>query len=89
MQKYKYAYIDTATTTQVHTGACTLHRIILGETAAGAISICDETSGTTANVGTLKASIVEDTYEYGIGLAKGLRIVTGAASKLTVVYSIN
>lgn len=89
MQKYKYAYIDTATTTQVFTGACTLHRIIVGETAAGAISICDAISGTTANVGTLKTSIAEGDYDFGVGLATGLRIVTGAASKITVVYSVN
>lgn len=86
---YKYAYISTATTTQVLTGAGRLIRIIVGETAAGAIDIIDDTSGTTANIGSLKASIVEGDYEFGVSVSKGIRIVTGAASKITVVYSNN
>jgi hypothetical protein len=89
MQKYKYAYIDSATTTQVFTGACTLHRIILTETAAGTITIADSASASTPVVALLKASMVEGEFDFGVGLATGLRIVTGAASKLTVVYSVN
>ena len=84
---YKYAYISTATTTQVFTGRSKLIRIIVGETAAGAIGIIDNTAGTTVNVGELKASVVEGPYEFGVTLAAGLRIVTGGASKITVVYS--
>ena len=86
---YNYAYISTATTTQVATGGGRLIRIILGETAAGAISLIDNTAGTTANIGVLKASIVEGTYEFGVNFAAGLRIVTAGASKLTVVYATN
>lgn len=83
---YKVAYIDTATTTQVDTGLGSLIRIIVGETAAGAISIIDNTAGSTVNIGTLKASIVEGAYEFGIAYAAGLRIITAGASKITVVY---
>lgn len=84
---YKYAYIDSATTTQLVTGQGSLVRIIVGETAAGAISIIDNTSGSTVNIGQLKASIAEGTYEFGVQFVTGLRIITGAASKITVVYS--
>jgi hypothetical protein len=86
---YSLAYIDSATTTQVTTGPGRLIRIIVGETAAGAISIIDNTAGSTANIGTLKASIVEGTYEFGVSFGAGLRIITGAASKITVVYAKN
>ena len=86
---YELAYIDSATTTQVYTGNGRLVRIIIGETAAGAISLIDNTSGTTANIGTLKASIAEGTYEFGISFGAGLRIVTAGASKITVVYAKN
>ena len=84
---YKAEYISTATTTQVDTGAGQLIRIIVGETAAGAISIIDNTTGSTVNIGTLKASIVEGTYDFNVQYATGLRIITAGASKITVVYN--
>lgn len=86
---YKYAYIDTATTTQIFTGKCKLIKIIVTETAAGTITVVDGTSGSTPVVSLLKASIVEGEYEYKVSLAQGLRIITGAASKITVVYANN
>lgn len=84
---YKYQAITTATTTQVDTGQGQLIAIIVGETAAGAISIIDNTTGTTANIGTLKASIAEGTYWFLSQYATGLMIITAGASKITVVYN--
>lgn len=84
---YKVAYISTATTTQVDTGQGQLVAIVVGETAAGAISIIDDTSGSTVNIGTLKASIAEGTYWFLAQYAVGLRIITAGASKITVIYS--
>lgn len=83
---YKVDYISTATTTQVKTGAGFLKSIVVGETAAGAISIIDNTSGSTVNLGELKASIAEGTYEFGCHFQSGLRIITAAASKISVIY---
>lgn len=83
-----YSYISTATTTQVKTGPGRLHAIIVGETAAGSIKIIDGTSGSTTNLAELKASIAEGTYKFeNCNFSAGLRIVTAAASKITVVYS--
>lgn len=84
---YKVQYIDTATTTQVDTGQGQLIAIVVGETAAGAISIIDNTSGSTVNIGTLKASVVEGTYWFLTQYAVGLRIITAGASKITVIYN--
>ncbi len=84
---YKVAYIDSATTTQVDTGAGQLICVTVTETAAGAISLIDNTAGSTANIGVMKASIVENTYWYLAQYAAGLRIITAAASKITVVYN--
>lgn len=84
---YQYAYIDSATTTQVDSGQGQLVRIIIGEDAAGAISIIDGTSGSTVNLATLEASAPVGVYEFGIQYAAGLRIITAAATKITVVYS--
>jgi len=85
-QAFEKAYISSATTTQVKTGAGVFHSIVVGETAAGAISIIDNTTGSTVNIGRLKASIVEGTYEFDVAFSAGLRIITAGASKITVVY---
>lgn len=83
---YKYAYISSATTTQVDTGQGQLIRIIVGESTATALQIIDGTSGSTTNLGELKASVAEGTYEFNVQYATGLRIVSGAG-KYTVVYN--
>ncbi len=84
---YKVEYISTATTTQIDTGQGQLIAITVGETSAGAISIIDNISGSTVNIGTLKASIVENTYWFLSTYAVGLRIITAGASKISVIYS--
>lgn len=84
---YRYAYIDSATTTQVHTGQGQLVRVIISETAAGAITIADSASSTTPVIVLFKASIVEGSYEVGINYFAGLRVVTAGASKVTLVYN--
>lgn len=86
-QEYQYTYISTGTTTQVYTGKCILHAITVNTTAAATIGIVDNTTGTTVNVGQLKASVVEGTYQYHISMSKGIRIVTGGASDITVCWS--
>jgi hypothetical protein len=83
---YRVQYISTATTTQVKTGAGYLKAIVIGETAAGQISIIDNTSGSTVNLGALKASIAEGTYEFNCHFQAGLRIITAGASKISVIY---
>lgn len=85
---YKYKYISSATTTDVLNGQGSIIRIIIGETAAGAITVYDEgTGGTTNVISVLKASVAEGTYEFNARVFEGIQIVTAAASKLTVVYS--
>jgi hypothetical protein len=85
---YEKTYIATATTTQVATGACKLHSIVVNTTAAGAISIIDGTSGTTANVGIIKASVAEGEFTYDCIMKSGIRIVTAGASDITVMWSV-
>lgn len=84
---YQKTYIASATTTQVFTGTGVLKAIVVNTTAAGTIGIIDGISGSTVNVGQLVASVVPGTYEYNITIANGLRIVTGAASDITVVWA--
>ncbi len=83
---FKYTYISTATTTQVEPSqGRTLVAITVNTTSAGAIGIIDGASGTTVNVGQLKASVAEGTYWYNVVMSKGIRIVTAGASDITVI----
>lgn len=83
-----YLNITTNTTTQVYTGPCTLASITINTPAAGAISIIDNTTGTTANIGTIASSSAAGTYTYNVQCSKGLRIVTAASTDITVAYRV-
>ena len=85
-QRFSGTYINSATTTTVKTGAGMLHSITLTETAAGTITIYDNTAASGTVLGVLKASVVEGTYVFDVSFGTGLTIVTAAASKLTVSY---
>jgi hypothetical protein len=84
----KYAYIGTATTgTQVLSSPGLLKAVVIGETAAGAISIYDcTTTANTPTVAVLKASVVEGTYEFDAPVTAGIRVVAAGNSKFTVIY---
>lgn len=86
VQENQYTNISTNTTTTIFTGKGFLHSIVVNTTANGSIKIIDNTSGTTANVGTLKASIAEGTYLYDVAISAGLIIITAAASDITVCW---
>lgn len=83
---FRSAYISSATTTTVKSGNGRLHTITLGETAAGTITIYDNTAGSGTVLAVLKASIAEQTFTFDIAFDTGLTIVTAGASKLTVSY---
>lgn len=79
--------IGEGNTYQIETDQVDLKSITIGETSAGAITIIDGTSGSTANIATLKASIAEQTFEFCVTCASGLRIIMAGASKITVVIN--
>jgi len=74
--------ITTATTTVIKTTPGMLYRIIIGTTAAGAITINDG----AATLAVLKASIPEGSYAIGVHFRTSLSIVTAGNSDITVVY---
>lgn len=86
MKTFHPNYIATQTTTLVKTGRGVLHTITVGETAAGAITVYDNTAGSGTVLAVLKASVAEQTFTFDICFDVGLTIVTAAASKLTVSY---
>lgn len=85
----QYAYITSATTTQVKTGRTRLRRLVFSTpVASSTVKIIDGTSGTTANVATVTNTTDVKPYylDYNLILNNGLRIVTSGADLLTVVY---
>jgi len=78
----------TAATTQVFIGRGTLHSIIVGNTAATAIQLCDSASATTAGTMViLKASIAEGTYLIDAICANGLYVTNSASGSYTITYT--
>lgn len=64
-----------------HDGDGVLKRVIVGETAAGAITLADS-AGTIA---VLKASIVEGAYDFEVEFADYLAVTVAGASKVSVI----
>lgn len=86
-----YTNIAGAATTTIKTGSGTLIRITNNKkVASGVITIYDNTSAATPKIGTITnpGTLLDSaqTYEYGVGFATGLTIVTSAADDLTVVW---
>lgn len=65
----------------VHEGDGVLERVIVGEAAAGAITLADS----TGTVAVLKASVAEGSYEFGLEFSGYLTVTAAAATKVTVV----
>lgn len=86
LPKYTDTYIATATTTTCKSGAGVLHTITIGETAAGAITVYDNTAGSGTVMAVLKASIAEQTFIFDAEFTTGLTIVTAGASKISVSW---
>lgn len=83
---YNQTHISTATTTTVKSGSGYLESITVNTTAAGAITVYDNTAGSGTVIAILKASIAEGTYTYKCEFLTGLTIVTAGASDITVTY---
>lgn len=86
MRDEKMTNIATNTTTTVKSGSGYLARITINTTAAGAITVYDNTAASGTKIATFPASAVVGTYEFGGRFTTGLTIVTAAASDITVIY---
>lgn len=84
--RYRYSYISTATTTLVKSGGGRIHSVVVGETAAGTITLYDGLTAGGTVFAVLKASIAEGDYLLDVEFNTGLTVVTAAASKLTVTF---
>lgn len=80
---YPATRITTATTTAIKAGTGVIHRIVIGTTAAGAITVNDNLGAKLV----LGASFPVGSYELDIECAGKIEVVTAAASDITVVWS--
>lgn len=89
-QNYSYAYISSAATNQIKSGPGVLKSIIVGTpVASSTISLIDNVSGTTVNLGLITNTSDVKPYAMDLNLKfnTGLRIITSGADKITVVYA--
>jgi hypothetical protein len=84
MLRFSPTNIAAAATTLVKSGAGVLHSITINTTAAGTITIWDSLTASGTKIGTIKASVVEQTFVFDCAFATGLTIVTAGASDITV-----
>lgn len=82
-QRFQYANLTAAA---VKTGAGVLHAIVVNSTAAGTISVFDNSAASGTTIATLKASIGEASYRFDAAFATGLTVVLAGASNVTIVY---
>lgn len=85
-ERFTFANIATATTTVVKTGAGFFHLMVINTTAAGAITIYDNTAGSGTKIATFPISAITATYLYDVTFGTGLTIVTAGASDLTISF---
>lgn len=84
---YTPTYITTAATTQVLTGQGVLVRIVINQTTIGTIKILDNTTGSTATIGTIAIGATPQSIEFGVQVGKGVRIINSANEDITIVTS--
>lgn len=82
----EYKHISQAGTHIVKAKRGKLCKIVVNTTANGAITIYDNATGEGNVIGIIKASVAEQTFEYGNEFWNGLVIKTAGASDLTIIF---
>lgn len=88
LDAHDYVHIATATTTQVYTGPSVLKNITINTAAAGIITIYDEVGSGTTHVVAIIAATAVGPYTYNLTCTRGIKVVTAAASDVTVTFSV-
>lgn len=85
--QWKHNYIATATTTAVKTGTGQLGSIIVTGGTAGTIIVYDNTAASGTILASFDSTNALAEYDFkGVPFYTGLTIITGSATKITVVY---
>jgi hypothetical protein len=78
-------YISTATTTTCKSGSGVLGRIVVQGGTTGTIIIYDNTAGSGTIIASFDTTNALASYVFNASFATGCTVVTGAATKLTVL----
>lgn len=81
-------HIATATTTQVKVGTGTLKRVLVNTPVdAGTISLIDNTTGSTVNIGVITSSgTIPFSMDFDAHFSTGLRVITTQAQDVTIIW---
>ena len=81
--------VGTGATAQLTVGRTTFVSATVGSGAGtiGKYQFIDNTTGTTTNIGELKAAIAAGTYKYKCSIALGLRVVMSGTTPITIIYA--
>lgn len=83
---HSYSYISTAATTTVKSGTGILKSIIVNGGTAGTVILYDNTAGSGTVIASFDSTNALATYPFELTFNTGLTVVTGAATKVTVIY---
>lgn len=83
---FTHTNVAAATTTVCKPDAGVLGSLTVNTTAAGAITIYDNTTASGTKIATIKASVAEQTFNFNVAFATGLTVVTAAASDITIAW---
>lgn len=87
IQAFRATRITTAATTPVKATTGIVHRIVIGTTAVGTITLNHTVLGATVALLVLGASFPVGSYELNIECSGKIEIVTGAASDITIIWA--
>lgn len=83
---YSATAISTATTTSVKSGKGILRSITVTGGTAGTITVYDNTAASGTVLADFASTNTANTYTFNANFTTGLTVVTGAATKLTVIW---
>lgn len=83
---YSATAISTATTTSIKSGKGVLRAIVVTGGTAGTIVVYDNTAASGTVLADFASTNTANTYTFNANFTTGLTVVTGAATKLTVIW---
>lgn len=83
---FSFTNLSDTVSQVIKSGAGMLHAIVINASAAGIVTIYDNTVGSGTKIATLKSSLAEHTYIYDIKFSTGLYVIPAATVNITYIY---